>query len=362
MKSTQIFPLLTGLVIAINLVGCDIMQSEAAIAPLPRPVKLIEVGDSLQNRAHIYPAVIEAADRTELSFQVGGQIQELPIKEGDLVTEGTLIAQLDQRDFINQVVSSRAQFENAEEEYQRALRLASEDAIAQSVLEQRKSQRDIAKAQLDTAEKALNDTSIRAPFDGQIANLNYRRLQSIKSGETLAVFISSHDLEAKIDIPSSAIAGISRAALERRKDVSARLTLEALPGMEFEARFKEAEAIADSLSQTYEVSFLFERPEDVLVLPGMNASLEISDFPTLSNGANPNGLSVPLTAVFGSDTQHYVWVYDADSMSVTQRPIELAEGVGDQLLVSSGLRAGEKVVAAGTSYLSEGMNVRPWDK
>ena len=347
------------LIAAATLSACDTFQSEAAAPPLPRPVKLIVVEGSVADRTHSYPAIIEAADRTELSFQVGGLIQELPIKEGDEVTKGTLIAQLDQRDFKNQVVSSRAQFNNANEEYQRAVRLAKEDAIAQSVLEQRKSQRDIAKAQLDSAEKALTDTTISAPFDGQVASLNLRRLQSIQPGATLATFISSRDLEAKISIPSSVIAGLPRDAAERREGLAVHVTLEALPGMQFEAFFKEAEAIADSASQTYEVSFLLKRPEDILILPGMNAIVEIRDFPMVGT-ASVGGIGVPLTAISSDGDKKFVWVYDAESMTVSQRHIEVAAGVGENLLVNSGLDAGEVIVGAGTSYLSEGMRIRPW--
>jgi len=351
--------ILAVLVTAVTLSACDTLQSEAAAESLPRPVKLIVVDGAEADRSRSYPAVIEAADRTELSFQVDGLIEQLPIKEGDEVTEGTLIAQLDQRDFKSRVLSSQAQFDNAEEEYQRAATLAVDGVLSQSVLEQRKAQRDIAQAQLDSAEKALDDTTIRAPFDGQIASLNLRRLQSIKSGDTLATFISSNKLEAVINIPSSAIAGVPRDIEERRARFPVKVILEAIPGLQFNAFFKEAEAIADAASQTYEVAFLFERPEDVLILPGMNATVEIDDFPFVGSG-DMDGVRVPLTAISSDGDQLFVWVYDADSMTVSRRQIETVDGVGETLLVTSGLDAGETIVAAGTSYLSEGMNVRPW--
>lgn len=347
------------LLAATTLSACDTFQSEAAAAPLPRPVKLILVDGATTDRTRSYPAVIKAADQTELSFQVGGLVQELPIKEGDEVLKGTLIAQLDQRDFRNQLSSSRAQFDNAEEEYQRAASLAIDGVISQSDLERLRSQRDIARAQLDSAEKALSDTAIRAPFDGQIASLNVRRLQSIKSGDPLATFISSNSLEAVINIPSNAIAGIPRDVEERRARFPVHVTLDAIPGKQFKAFFKEAEAIADAASQTYEVAFLFERPEDVLVLPGMNAIVEISDFPSAGAG-DQSGVSVPLTAISSDGDKLFVWVYDVEAMTVSQRLIETAAGVGETLLVTSGLDAGETIVAAGTSYLSEGMVVRPW--
>ena len=356
-------PILTlpvfALLFAVTLSACDSLNSDAAPPPLPRPAKLVVVEGAYNDVSRSYPATIEAADRTELSFQVGGRIQELPVVEGDEVKAGTLIAQLDQRDYLNQVASAKAQFDNAEDEYRRSLRLSDTNVISPSEVELRKSQRDIAKAQLDMAEKALSDTTIRAPFDGQIASLNFRRLQSIKSGDTVATFISSRFLEALIHLPSSVIAGIPRDAGERRDDYPVYVSLETLPELRFEAMFKEAQAIADSNSQTYEVAFLFERPVDVLVLPGMNATVEIDRFPVRA-GTSASGISVPLTAIFSDGTRQFVWVYDEESRTVSRRAIEAAEGIGESLLVTSGLEAAETIVAAGTSYLSEGMQVRPW--
>ena len=343
----------------VMLSACDSLNSDAAPPPLPRPVKLIVVDGMHKDVSRSYPATIEAADRTELSFQVGGRIQELPVVEGDEVKAGTLIAQLDQRDYRNQVASAKAQFDNAEDEYRRSLRLSDTNVISQSELELRKSQRDIAKAQLDIAEKALSDTTITAPFDGQVASLNFRRLQSINPGDTFATFISSRYLEAVIHLPSSAIAGIPREAGERRDDSPVHVVLETLPELRFEAMFKEAQAIADSTSQTYEVAFLFERPTDVLMLPGMNATVEIERFPVRA-GTGASGTRVPLTAIVSDGARQFVWVYDEKSQTVSRRAIETAEGIGESLLVTNGLNAGETIVAAGTSYLFEGMQVRPW--
>ena len=112
-------------------------------------------------------------------------IQALPVGESDQVAEGDLIARLDTRDFENNLASARASFANADETYQRAVRLAEQDAIAQNTLEQRKTQRAVAKAQLDSAEKALADSMLQAPFSGVIARVPVRERQIISPGRWL---------------------------------------------------------------------------------------------------------------------------------------------------------------------------------
>ena len=74
------------------------------------------------------------------------------------------------------------------------------------------------------------------------------------------------------------------------------------------------------------------------------------------------GISVPLTAISTDGEQKYVWVVDRDIMIVSRRDVTFEEGVGVNLVVAGGLVSGELIVAAGVSYLSEGMIVRPWSK
>lgn len=133
--------------------------------PPVRPIKLVTVEESTNRFPVSYPAVIEASQSSVLTFQVSGLLQELPVSEGQPVDKDDLIAKLDQRDYQNNFNSAKAQYDNAESEYQRARRLAQENAIFRSVLEQRRSQRDITKAQFDTAKKALDDTELRTPSE-----------------------------------------------------------------------------------------------------------------------------------------------------------------------------------------------------
>ncbi len=137
------------------LASCGQDELDQSREPAVRPVKLLTIAGAGTEQSSRYPAVIYAAQLSKLSFQVGGLLEELPVRGGQEVARGDIIAKLDQRDFRSSVASAKAKFDGAEQDYQRAVRLAKEDAISRSVLEQRKSRRDIDKAQLDSAEKAL---------------------------------------------------------------------------------------------------------------------------------------------------------------------------------------------------------------
>ena len=344
----------------IFLTSCGKKDGEQVREPSVRPVKLITLSEGSHLQTTSYPAVLDSAQSSDLSFQVGGMIAELAVGESETVQEGDVIARLDQRDFQSQAISARVQFENADVEYQRAVRLSRADAIARSVLDQRKSQRDVARTQLDTAEKALDDTVIRAPFTGLIADRPVSARQIVSAGETIATLIGTENLagggigEATINVPAAVIA-----RAQQSETRNAFVILDVAPDNRIEATFKKASLLADSASQTYSVTFTFDPPSDLIVLPGMQAAVELSESRTTTESQSPR-VSVPLSAILSDGTARYVWIIDPDSMTVSKREVTVADGIGESALVTEGLVPGETIATAGASYLSEGMQVRPW--
>ena len=84
---------------------------------------------------------------------------------------------MDQRDFQSQVAAANAYFQNTQDQYDRSLRLANTDAVAESVLKQHEQARNLARSRLDLAEKALEDTVMRSPYHGNIAQVLARENQ-----------------------------------------------------------------------------------------------------------------------------------------------------------------------------------------
>lgn len=344
------------LIVATFLASCGKGEVEATREPAVRPVKLVTIAGAGNRQTRRFPATIGAARMSELSFQVGGLLQELPVKDAQAIEEGALIAKLDQREFRNKVASARAQFQNAEEEYQRAVRLAEQDAIAKSVLEQRQSQRDVAKAQLDTAEKALSDSVLRAPFSGILTQVPVKRLQNVQAGVLIAQLMLLGELEAEVFVPAGLIA-----QSQSRTDESFYVILDAAPGERIEATFHEATLVADATSQTYAVTFRFKPPEHLSILPGMNATLEIT-YAQADASAEISRIAVPLAAVLSDGGSQYVWVIEGETMIVSKRRVSIEAGIGETVVVTEGLTPGETIAGAGATYLAEGMKVRPWTK
>ncbi len=201
-RASQISPALTFVMVLLGVASCG-DGAEQEREPAVRPVKLITLSPASDVQTSRYPAVVSAGQSADLSFQVGGFVAELAVANAQQVNEGDLIARLNQSDYQSQLTSARSQFQNADEEYQRAVRLAEEDAIAKSVLEQRLTQRDVARAQLDTAEKALEDTVLRAPFAGVVVQKPANEGDNLPAGQLVVSLMGHGALKATVDLPAS---------------------------------------------------------------------------------------------------------------------------------------------------------------
>lgn len=352
----QLRAMALGLVALFGLSACGGPDEVDTPDPV-RPVKLIEVTTQSNIFQLNLPAVIEASNTSVLTFQVGGRLNELNVVEGQEVSKGTLIGRLDQRDFRNALQQAQAQYDSADSEYQRAARLIAENAIAESVYEQRKTQRDVARASLDTAQKALDDTVLRTPFEGVIASVAVEQFENIGPQQQIVVLQTTGAAEALVQVPSTLVANA-----ERVVPTNVYITLEAVPDLQVPAEILSFSTQADASTQTFPARFKFTPPEDINILPGMAGTLHSTMEFIESEQAERNQVQVPLGAILSEGGEAFVWVVDLQSMTVSKRKIEIDKGIGERIVVLSGLAEGETIAGAGASYLFEGMKIRPLEE
>ncbi|WP_028117689.1 efflux RND transporter periplasmic adaptor subunit [Ferrimonas senticii] len=346
--------LLSAVTLATLLSGCTAEQVAAPEQAKPRPVKLLTVAASGQQLAQSYPATVSAAESAALTFQIGGIIDELLVKEGQQVQQGQVIARLNSEDLDSALISAEAQYRNAQSNFDRGQKLAVSGTISASQMDELSSNRNVTLANYQKAQKAVKDAVLVAPFSGVIANLPVERLDNINAGELVASVLATDLMKVTINVPAATIAGA-----KNDRQWRSYLVLSSLPQVQFPAQFNSAQLEADPISQTYAVHFYIQVGEQHLVLPGMNGKLFVER--TVADVA-PNRFTLPLTAILSDGQNQYVWVFDASSQTLSKRVVTLAADSAEMATVISGLQAGEQVVAAGGSFLAEGLAVRPWQR
>jgi RND family efflux transporter MFP subunit len=347
-SKTQKMLMATGFIL---LSGCG---GEATVqnAEVIRPAKLIEVKSSSNIKHFNFPAVVEALSSKDLTFQVSGQIEKLNVREGDEVKQGDVIATLVQRSFDNQLQTAQTQYDAALLDFGRAERLIKENAIAQTVYDQRLTQLNVTTAQLDTAKKAIEDTVLLSPFDGVVAVKHAKELDTVSPSQPVFTLQTEGAAEALVKIPASLVT-----RSKQIEPIETVVVLDSASQYEIKAEFVAASTQADERSQTFDVRFGFTPPEELRILPGMTGVVK-SSLRLTSDVKSVGQISIPLSAIVSDSDGQFVWKVDTETMTVARQNIEVGAGVGDMLAVDRGLSEGDTIVGAGASYLNEGMKIR----
>jgi RND family efflux transporter MFP subunit len=344
-----------GIMLAATLPGCKKEKKKEA-KPIVKPVKIMTVKSSSQPKTITLPGRVRAAKRSELSFKVSGPLYRLPIEEGQVVKKGDLIAQILPRDFQVALDAAKARKVEAENQYNRYKELYARRQVAKAEFDRYKAARDIARAELEDAENARLDSSLRAPYDGVIAKRYVENFEKVQAKQPIALLQSIEQLEILVDVPE-----LIMASLRKNSDPKIAVSFDAIPGMKFPIKIKEFSTQADLATGTYQVVFSMEQPQEATILPGMTAQVSGS---TAGSADGTDIIKIPAIVVMnGADKASYVWQFKPESKTVHKIQIEIGsiEGSSD-IIVKKGLQGGETLVIAGLTKLSEGMQVRPWEK
>lgn len=344
--------------ICLSLAACS-EPPEASEAAPTRPAKLYEVAERDNTRTINLPAVISARSSADLTFEVNGILEVFPVVEGQEVTKGDLIGQLEQRTFQNQVAQTEATYRNASSQFNRAAQLIKKGTIAQKTYDERLKDRDIARTNLDNAQKQLEDSTLRAPFDGVIATKHVDQFQTVASQTIIVTLQSTGAAEAVAQVPSTLVANSSQIDV-----AESFVVLDAAPDREIPSTLVSTATQTDPRTQTFEVHFAFEPPEDLVILPGMTGTLRSKLVIANNNGA-ASRITIPRTAVLAEGDNLFAWKVDAETMLVSRTPIEISQAgpdVGADVVVVSGLASGDVIVEAGVSFLTEGTQVRAFEQ
>jgi RND family efflux transporter MFP subunit len=367
-------------------------------------------------RVRSFPGKVEASKKAELAFKVPGILAQLPVREGQTVAKGELIAQLRQDEFQArlktlqgqldqaraglralragerpeqqlrleaQVRAAEAKLANARTEFNRDERLLRAGAVAREELDRsrtlfrvaqeehraavqqlekgttaREEDIDAQEAQVRglegrvvEAQVQLEDSTLHAPYDGVIAKRFVEPNQNVRANEPVVKFQDVDEIDVAVDVPETVMAADLRTA-----DIEQLVAeFSGAPGIQFPVHVTEIAQRADPVTQTFRVRVAMKAPPDVNLLPGMTATVTVTYRRASVLG---DRLLVPIAAVFKDPTgEQVVWVVGPDE-TVARRPVKLGEATGGRIEVVDGLQPGDRIAAAGVTFLREGMKVR----
>ncbi len=349
------YKLLLTACLAASITACNDNNDNKPKAP--RPVKSIVLGDKQSIVERHFPGKVLASKRAELSFEVPGKLTKLPIKKGQEVRKGALLAQLDQVPFEDKVQTTQASFDYAKLQYRRGKELVKGNYISKAEFDKLHSTYQISEARLSTAKRDLQQSTLRAPFEGVVADRYVENHEQVKAKQVLMSFHDVEYLDIETHVPEKFILRIKEA--ERDPNAADRPTafviFDAYPDKKYPLTFKEYAAQSDDDTQTYGIIFNMKQPDNINVLPGMsvNVHLNISskhyDYDEYYN--------LPVSAVFtDTNQQSFVWIVTKE-MTVKKQAVKMTQLQNSSVEITSGLQPGDRVVIAGVHYLRDNQKV-----
>lgn len=351
---------LPSIVIALSamaiLQGCD----KTVVEPRQK-IQLVKV-DTVQlaeETAQLsFPAVAVAADKSNLSFRLQGEVTSVTVQPGARVEKGQVLAQLDPTYFRLEVDDAKAEYAIADSQYRRSAKLVDQGYIAPSQFDELKAQRRIAKARLDIATLNLSFTQLRAPFAGIISHVPIQQYENVQVGQQVMNIHSSTTVDIQLQAPDIVYSKSSATDIEASRPGAKIITAD---GDEYDAHLKEFTTEPDPDVGSFVITLTMPMPKDRFILDGM--AVEVRADAQKLKIYKKNEPFIPLEAILNEDgddldaTQKFVWVVKSDN-TVAKRQVITGKVVNNGVRLNSGLNVGEIIVIAGGNRLREGQSVK----
>jgi len=392
-------------------------QEEEAPERLVRPVKAMKVGDMTQLTGRPFPGRAKATEEVNLSFRVSGPLVALPVKVGQVVKKGDVLAKIDARDYEVALRSAEAELARSranlqameagarpeeieqlkaavkeaeatanerQDEYDRIMKLDKQEAATAIEVTRTTAARDKSEAALkrvredlrigqagarkeDIAAKKAEIQSLQAAVDAAKDQVEYTYLKAPFSGTVAAKYVENFQtVQAKETI----VRLLDTSKIEMTvdipehlisyardvKDIDITVRFDAFPDRQVKAKIKEIGTEASEATRTYPVTLIMDQPKDVKILPGMAGVARGSG--KLPDDVQEKGFEIPLSAVV-SDVggKKAVWVIDEKTKTVKRCEVTSGKLTSTGMLVQ-GLKTGVWIATAGVHYLEDGQQVR----
>ncbi|GAB2992392.1 efflux RND transporter periplasmic adaptor subunit [Psychrosphaera aestuarii] len=348
-----------------SVIGCAEVKTQQGNGAPPPPVIDVATVSSIEiTDWHTFTTRTVAPEEVQLRPRVTGIIESVRFTEGSYVKEGDILFSLDKRAYQAelknleaQLKRSKAALRQAKSEYERGMSLAESKAISVEQVDARRALFDQRSADVDSIESSLNIarlnldfSDIKAPISGKISLAYHTKGNTVRATETvLTNIVASDTIETYFEIDERTWNN-KFASLENLIGLPVRMELTGSKKAIF-GNLDFIDNMINSSTGTIKVRAVFDNESGAL-LPGAFARVSIAptDF--------SQQIIVPERAI-GTDLKNKFILVVKDENTLTYRPIQVGKRLGDFRIVTSGLKAGEKIAANGPAKVGPGMPINP---
>nr|WP_202412192.1 efflux RND transporter periplasmic adaptor subunit [Duganella fentianensis] len=321
-----------------------------------RPVRAVVLAASDVAVDAEFSGEVRARVESRLGFRVGGKIVARKVDVGTVVKKGQVLMQLDPQDLqlaqaqaLAGLRSAETNRDLAQAELKRYQELRAKNFVSAAVLDAKDAGFKAAQANVDAAHAAYRGQSNQAGYsalvadiDGVVTAVDAEVGQVVAAGTPVVRVAKQGEKEVVIGLPEDKVD-----SLRRVSDVQIRLWAD--PQRTVPGKIREISPVADAATRTYTVKVTIPDTLDDAKL-GMTAVVQFN-----AKTAAPQ-IKVPLTALFYEKSATSVWLVERNAVKLV--PVMVGGAVGNDIVLSSGVKAGQTVVTAGVNLLKPGQQVR----
>jgi multidrug efflux system membrane fusion protein len=308
------------------------------------------------------PGTVEPLAAVAVKPRVDGQIVEVAFREGDLVTEGSVLFRLDDRMVKAQIAQAEAGIakdeaglRDAQATLSRRQQLIEKQVVTEASLDQArfaveglKASIAAGKAQLDSQRTQLDYLTIRAPITGRTGGLATKLGAQVRSQDAapMVTINQTRPILVTFSLPQRDLPAVRRALAAR---ASAEVVVPGAQRTMVPATVAFVDNQVDRQTGAIALKVEAENAEEVL-WPGQAVEVR------LTVEVRPRVLSAPATAVLPAQQGMITWVIGPDS-KVAPKVVTVERIVGQTVFLSGGVAAGDRVVTDGQIRLAPGTTV-----
>ncbi|AUD03652.1 efflux RND transporter periplasmic adaptor subunit [Spirosoma pollinicola] len=346
------------------LASCSVRSEKKQESAPTLPV--IQLTNQDATLDHDYASNLEAVQNVEVRARVAGYLDKILVDEGKSVKQGQLLFQLNPTEYQVEVdraqsslESSLADEQSAEVEMGRVKLLVDKNVISPSELKLAKAKKETARAAVNGARAALSKarfhvslTSIRAPFDGVINRIPFKRGSLIEEGALLTSISDLREMYAYFNVSEKEYLSFIKKRLDPEKTTvrEVDLLLADDSPYPYKGKIETAETEFEDNSGTIAFRATFPNPKRLLrhgATGKVRLTTDVDD-----------AVLVPQRAVFEVQDKNFVYVVDGTN-KVRTRSFIPSSRVDQFYIVQSGLKPGDRIVYEGIQGLKEGMSIVP---
>ena len=331
-----------GLLIILMVCSCGNKKENGAKAPIRVETHL--VSPAMADDAQTYVGIVEEHEGTAVSFTGMGVVKRVLVNEGQSVSRGQLIAEMDETQARNLLNGAEAAMDQANDALKRFKMLHDNGSLPEVQWVEIQSKVAQAKSQYEIAKKNLADCRLTAPVSGIIGKKLVGAGETALPSQAIITILDISSVKVKVAVPEAEISGITASTPSTIVVEAAQATVN---GGKIEKGVQ-----ADALTHTYDVRINVQNAGRKL-LPGMVASVRF----VTEGSQSIAGKTLPITAVQKSaDGSMFVWTVAADS-TAHRAKVSIGTTNGNHVAITDGIDMGQRVVTEGYQKLSEGTKV-----